>query len=111
MASAKTQDNTGYVLNTLSQKASIFLRAMAEEVVNIADPKTPKKTGRLKSDVLKQVLGLKGKIVWSKEYAAIQEIKQFSKYTTPGTGPHYAENAVRETIDKTQKIAKSSGLL
>ena len=108
--SVKITDNTTKVNNDLKIKANVFLRLMADEVVNTSTPKTPKRTGRLRSDIVKQVLGLKGKIVWGKNYAAIQETKQFKNYTTAGTGPHYAENAVRKAVNKTSTIAKKAGL-
>ena len=111
MAKVKITDNTGTVKSTIQQKSSIFLRLMAESIVKIAEPNTPKDTGRLRADVIKQTLGLKGKVVWSKEYAARQESTQYSNYTTGGTGPHYAENAVSQAVKTTDKIAKSSGLI
>lgn len=109
--SVKIIDNTQQIVNTTKQKGSIFLRTMADEIVNIADPVTPKKTGDLRRSVLKQVLGLKGKVVWSKEYAARQETTQFRNYTTGGTGPHYAEESVQKAIKETDKVARNSGLI
>ena len=107
----KITDNTNNVINQLSQKASIFLRLMADEVVNISTPITPKKSGRLRMDVVKQVLGLKGKIMWGKKYGIHQETKQFINYTTPGTGPHFAQKGAEGGIGKTQSVAQRSGLL
>lgn len=103
-------DNTNEVLKTLDQKSNIFLRMASDEVVKISIPNTPKKTGRLRMDIVKQVLGLKGKIVWGKNYGVFQELKQFKKYSTPGTGPHFAENAINAMIKLTSKIAKAAGL-
>jgi len=109
--SYRIEDNTKIVENNIDQKASIFLRVVAENIINISTPKTPKDTGRLRMDVIKQVLGLNGKVVWGKRYAGIQETKQFRNYTTPGTGPHYAENAVIKVVELTSKIAKQAGLI
>jgi hypothetical protein len=94
---------------SLKQKFSMFLRLMEDEVIDISTPKTPKRTGRLRSDILKQVLGLKGKIKWGKDYAARLETMQFKNYTTPGTGPHFAERAVKlaaetKTVDILRKV-------
>lgn len=105
------RDNTDQITNNITQKSNIFLRLMADKIVNISTPKTPKKTGRLRMDINKQVLGLNGKIKWGKGYAKIQEVKQFKNYTTPGTGPHFAENAVNEGVKETSKIAKQAGLI
>ncbi len=103
-------DNTAKIEADITQNASIFLRLMTNEVVKISTPKTPKKTGRLRNDVLKQVLGLRGKIVWGKNYAIYQEKKQYKNYTTPGTGPGFAKSSISEAISLTSKILKMAGL-
>lgn len=107
----KIFDNTKNVGNTVTQRASIFLRNVADDVIRNAEPKTPKREGYLRRSVVKQVLGLNGAVKWNKEYAAKMETKQFRNYTTPGTGPHYAEDAVKKSVGNTRVIAKQSGLL
>lgn len=111
MASAKVTDNTQQVALNLRQRAALFVRFMADEIVRSAEPKTPKKTGRLRRDVIKQALGNKAKIVWGKRYAAIQETKQFRNYTTPGTGPKYAEKGVKEGISRAGNVMRKVGLI
>lgn len=108
--SVRIIDKTPEVDFQAQQKCNIFLRTMADHIVSISTPKTPKKTGRLRMDVVKSVLGLKGKIKWGKNYASRQEETQFVNYTTPGTGPHYAKNAVNQAVGDTQLIAKRAGL-
>lgn len=108
--SVKVTDHTVSVEQNISQKANVFLRLMAEEIVNISEPKTPKKLGNLRRDVIKSVLALKATIAWRKKYASVQEEKQFRNYTTPGTGPHYARNAVNEAIKRVDSIARRAGL-
>lgn len=110
MAYRITDRSTQFGQST-TQKASTFLRVAAENIVNESTRKTPMKTGRLRMDVLKQVLGLHGSVVWGKNYAKYQEEKQFQNYTTPGTGPHFAENAVKKIVGQTQIIARSVGLI
>lgn len=105
----KIVDNTPYVLNFINVRGSIFLRNAMDEAERIADPKTPKKTGRMRFDKIKQVLGLHGKMRWGKDYAVYQETKQFRNYTTPGTGSHFAESTMRQLPAATHKIAKISG--
>lgn len=105
------KNNMPKIENNTKQKSSIFLRVLAEEVVDEATPKTPKRTGQLRADVLKQVLGTKAKIVWGKRYAIFQENKQYRNYTTPGTGPHFAENSVRKVVKNSESIAKKVGLI
>lgn len=104
-------DNTRNIEDNITQKANLFLRNMSEFVVNAAEPNTPKDTGRMRADVVKQVLGLKAKIIWGKNYAVYQETKQFRNYTTPGTGPHFAKNAIEQGKKNTSKIARSAGLI
>ncbi len=104
-------DNHPKIQNDTSQKASIFLRQVADKIVTISTPNTPMKTGELRRGVLKQVLGLKGTIKWQKDYAVYQEDKQHKNYTTPGTGPHFALNAVTEAVKDTGIIANRSGLI
>lgn len=109
--SIKITDNTPQVTNTIKMRGSIFLRTFADEVVKISTKNTPKKSGRLRMDITKSVLGLNGQIKWGKGYAAIQETTQFKNYTTPGTGPHYAENAVKASVDKSGALMKRVGLI
>lgn len=105
-----TTDNTGQVEQEILLKASLFLRVIADEIVKISEPHTPKKSGRLRMDTNRSVQGLHGRVKWGKNYAIYQETKQFKNYTTPGTGPHYAENAVKEAVKQTGWIARKVGL-
>ena len=109
--SVRIIDNTPKVLLDTTQNANLFLRLMADEVVRNSTPNTPKRTGDLRNTVLRQVLGLKGKVMWTRKYAAIMETKQFRNYTTPGTGPHYAEDAIEPSVAKTEQIAKQARLI
>lgn len=111
MGKIKVTDNTKRIQRDVEIKSSIFLRLMADAIIKIANPRTPKDTGRLRADIIRQVLGLKGKIVWGKDYAVYQETKQFKNYTTPGTGPHFAENSVNDGVKKTSEIARKAGLV
>lgn len=111
MASVRVTDNTKNIFNDIQQKASIFLRVMADEIVTLSEPLTPKKTGRLRMDIVKQVLGLQAKIKWGKGYAIYQESKQFKNYTTPGTGPHFAQKGVKAGVRRTTDVAKRAGLI
>ena len=65
------KNNMPKIENDKKLKASIFLRALTDEVVTTSTPKTPMRTDRLRMDVVKQVLGLKGKIVWGKKLCHI----------------------------------------
>lgn len=108
--SVRVTDHTVSIEQSITQKANVFLRLVADEIVSISEPNTPKKQGNLRRDVLREVLGLRGKVKWMKNYASIQEKKQFRNYTTPGTGPHFAENAVNEVVKRVDTIARRAGL-
>jgi uncharacterized protein YmfQ (DUF2313 family) len=109
--SVKITDNSNNIKNQTTIRASIFLRSMTDEIVKISTPKTPKRRGNLRQDIIKQVLGLNAKIIWGKNYAARQELIQHKTYTTPGTGPHFAENAVKGAANQIGVIAKRVGLI
>ena len=115
---AKYTDHTDTIRGNTKQRASTFLRLVCEEVVNISRPKTPRDKGNLYQDVLKQVLGLKGKIEWRKVYAEYQErgsrrdgSRPVRNYTTPGTGPHFAQNAVEKVVVNVGSQLKASHLI
>lgn len=96
----KVTDNSAKLIEIVRRKQSIGLRRVANQIVKSSRPKTPRRTGDLRDDTLIQVLGLRARIQWGKSYASLQEHTQFSHYTTPGTGPHFAENAVNEAVEK-----------
>lgn len=112
------KDNTQPIFGTTQQKASIFLRIIAEHIVDTSRPGTPKERGNLRQDVLKTVNGLKGKIEWRKVYAEYQErgarkdgSHRVKNYSTPGTGPHFAENAVKQGAGSAVNFMKQANLI
>lgn len=112
--SVKVIDLTPQVIAKTRQNAAIFLRLSLDTMHDAARPKTPKDKGNLRDNVLKTVIGLRGRIEWRKVYAAVQEVgyikgSKIRNYTTPGTGPHFAENAALEVIKKTpENIRKAA---
>lgn len=109
--SYSVKDNTQTILGNAKRRANIFLRLAAEDVERRSTKNTPKRTGDLRRSILKSVLGLHGRVEWRKVYASKMESKQFSNYTTPGTGPHFARNAVQSMVDNTRSIARRAGLI
>lgn len=109
--SVKVIDNTPKVRLETAQQASTFLRFMADEILKLSERGTPKRSGDLRQRVLRQVLGLHGVVEWRVGYAAKQETTQYRNYTTPGTGPHYAENAVKQAVGKTAEVARKARLI
>jgi Minor capsid protein len=109
-------DHTQEVLTNISRQTNLALRFMIGRIDDTANPKTPKKEGRLRGDVLKSVLGLSGTITWSKKYAQAQEAgivrgSRVRHYTTPGTGPHFAEDAVKKVVSTDQQDFSRAGVI
>lgn len=114
--SVRVTDYSPKVLLEINQKSSLFIRQMMDEIDRIANPITPKERGNLRGDILKRALGSKGVMEWRKVYAAPQERgvirgTPIRNYTTPGTGPHYAERAVRAGVLRTKMVARKVGLI
>lgn len=113
-----TTDNTVKILVDDLRNASLALQFMLQDIQRKADPKTPKDTGRLRQSPVRQVLGLKGIIEWKKVYAQYQErgarkdgSHRVRNYSTPGTGPHWAENAVIEVAKSAELYFKKARLI
>lgn len=129
------RDNTDLILSDRSNKVGLAIRFALDGIHRESTPNTPKKTGQLRSDIHKSVLGKKGSIRWGKRYAAAQDIGHmtvkktrvfqssdgrwvtlkpgryyFKKYTTPGTGKNFAENAARKEGGNPRKYFRMAGL-
>lgn len=110
--SAKITDNTNQIILEITRNSSLALRYMTDEIQAIAEPRTPKQKGDLRRNVLKTVVGLSGKIKWAQKYASRQEGgKGITRYTTSGTGPHYAENAVIAVTKSPEAVFKKARLI
>lgn len=110
--SVKVTSNISNINNLMETKISLAIRLMLDGVDKAAYKNTPKDKGNLRNDILKQVLGKQGIIIWRKEYAEYQEDNQYKNYTTPGTGPYFASNAVKsEAIDNAEKYFRIAGIL
>ena len=114
--SVSTTDQTSMFLSKTKLEGNSTLTKMANAIVETAEPKTPKKSGNLRATVVKQVLGLEGKVVWEAEYAAAQEVGTtrgfpIVHYTTAGTGAHFAENSVKAIMANAEEYLRAGGLL
>ena len=116
--SVKVTDKTVEFELKATQKSNLFLREFAEQVATEARPNTPKKENRLAIDIIRQVLGLNGKIKWNKDYAQYQErgsrkdgSRPVRNYTTPGTGKNFAVNAINSVYQRQNQIMKKVGLI
>lgn len=104
------------VVIDIHRQTSLAIRYMLDRIDATAEPNTPKRLGNLRRDITKQVLGLSGAIVWHKVYAAPQEAgiirgSRVQHYTTPRTGPHFAENAVRKIVASAEQDFRKAKLI
>lgn len=115
--SVKIDDRTPLVLSNMDRVKNLAVRFAADDVVRVSRKITPYSGaiksqggksltggGHLRNDIVIKVNGGKARIKWGKNYAAIQEEgvtwgKKIKNYTTPGTGPHFAEKSIKK-IDK-----------
>lgn len=88
--------------------AQAGMRQLLEDIHKTSRPITPKLTGDLRGDVRKKVSKLGhtiiGIIEWQRPYAWYQERGYTSgpvkRYTTPGTGAHFAAKSVKKVTSK-----------
>lgn len=92
-------DNTAMVSFDVNRAAALGVRMMLDGVYKESYNFTPKRFGDLRNNVLISVVNTTGTITWSQQYAQYVEDKQFKHYTTPGTGPHFARNAVSKVAN------------
>lgn len=91
-------DNTPNIGAKMSANIPIALRFILEDVHREANPITPRDTGDLRTNVLKEVSGHKGTIAWNQNYAIFPGRKQYTNYTTSGTGPYFDVIALGKVI-------------
>jgi hypothetical protein len=101
-------DNTVFIQAQQRQTAAIGLRLLMSEIARFSEPKTPRRYGSLRRNKTIQVLGLTAALRWNVKYAAKQESTKYRHYTTAGTGPHFAENAVRKGVGQARSIFRSA---
>lgn len=109
--SVKVNDNSLKISLDITRRASLSLRYMTDDLLTLSTPNTPRKQGDLRRNVLKQVTGLSAKVIWSQKYASRLETKQFSNYTTPGTGSKFAYNAAKSISNSPQGAFKKARLI
>lgn len=111
MSRTHITDNTKSIIAKVQGNIQLTLRLMVEDVHRISLPKTPYRTGDLRTRVSKTVVGNSAIIEWLVPYAVYQENKQYYNYTTAGTGPHFAENSVFQVVGNVQKYNTMGGLI
>jgi hypothetical protein len=126
--SYKIKTNIPAIIIKGQANSAIFVRMAGEELLRISKPFTPmsagsdnrgkKSSGNLRRDTLVTVQGLRAIVRWRSEYASYQErgmrkdgTRKVRRYTTPGTGAHFAENAAKKIVGLTGTIARRAGLV
>lgn len=102
--------NTDACLADLYAEVMTNQRVILDDIHNEANSKTPLKGGDLREQVSKEVDGETATIIWEVPYASYQErgmradgthvVKQ---YTTAGTGPNFARDAVLTVLADVEK--------
>lgn len=107
----KVTDNTPMIGARMQSNIPIALRYMLDDIQRTAEPVTPKDTGDLRMNVLKEVVGNQGKITWKQKYAIYQGRKQYRHYTTPGTGPYFDTKAINEVVPNFKNYLQKSRII
>jgi hypothetical protein len=99
--------------NALNNLPRIFAQKFGKNVW----PFTPKKYGPLRASIFAQSLGHTATVGWRMPYVLDQELGYntktgyvYSHWTTPGTGPHFAQMGVRMTLAQMDSIYREVGL-
>lgn len=85
------------------------IRLALEDIRRTAEPLTPRRTGELRSSAI--IRQSEGVVQWTADHAEILENKEFSNYTTPGTGAHFAERAVRQVEQRFDQHLRAAGVI
>lgn len=117
------EDHTLEVEASVENALALTLRLATEDIHRRANDITPLRDNGLRTSVLKTMPNKTTAVIeWRVPYAAVQEqgyrtdprtgkTVMFTNYTTPGTGPHFAENSVKATMNNFYEIAKQGGLI
>lgn len=95
----KITDNSALTKFKVESDIMVINRFIIEDIHFKSSPATPMKTGDLRLKVDKTTEGKKSVIRWLSPYSAIQENVHFKNYSTPGTGPHFARDSVKSTMN------------
>ncbi len=126
-----TPGNTALLIRAESAIPSEFVRLYKRNAVAI----TPRKTGALRRSIITRQVGNTAEISWRSAYAIPQNqgfhtvatkrvvnidgsfvtlmpgVYRYHNYTTPGTGPHFANIAYQATISQMPEVIRALGLV
>lgn len=102
---------TALIIRAETQLPAEFIKRYKKNVVSI----TPLKSGALRRSIITQQLGRTASISWRSAYAGIQNAPEefgvvYRNYTTPGTGPHFANIAFSKTQSEMPIVMAELGL-
>lgn len=109
MMSYRYHSNMGKIQAEKELQMEMAIRLALEDIRRTAQPLTPMKTGFLRSSAV--IRQLEGVVNWTADYAVYQEKKEYKNYTTPGTGPHFAERAVKQVQGRFDDHLRAAGVI
>lgn len=127
-----TANNTRLLIRAETAIPMEYIKRYKKNVVSI----TPMKTGALRRSIITQAVGNQGNISWRSAYAKAQNegghtvprrvrgtnkrdggfgiimpgSYRYSRYTTPGTGSHFANLAYQKTNAEMPEVLRELGL-
>lgn len=105
----RIQSNVPQIITQTDLGMEFAIRLALDDIQRTARPMTPMKTGELRSSSV--IRANEGVVNWTADHAGILENKEFSNYTTPGTGPHFAERAVRQVEQRFDQHLRAAGVI
>lgn len=116
-ASSVFDDHTADAELLITRSATELPRMFVEQFKKNVIPLTPMRSGALRRSIVTQVIGYEANIAWRLPYAIDQDAgvdqktgRVYKKYTTPGTGPHFKDQALALTMRQVDPMFKELGL-
>lgn len=127
----RTVHNTRLLIRAETALPMEFVRRYRKNVI----PLTPKKTSALRRSIITRTMANRGEVGWRSEYAQPQNqgyhtitekrvvnidgrfvtlhpgVYHYRHYTTPGTGPHFANIAYTKTLSEMPAVLRELGLV
>lgn len=99
--------NRAELVAMMSNRAIYANSLWAHDIKRSSLAQTPLKSHQLRASIKTPAQGTKQRIIWDQPYAQYQErgmrydgTHQIKNYTTAGTGPWFAKNAVKKSLKK-----------
>jgi hypothetical protein len=116
-ASSVFDDATAVNELLITRSAALLPRKFVEQYKRNVLPLTPKRSGALRRSIVTRASGYQAEIAWRLPYAVDQDAgidsitgRVYRNYTTPGTGPHFKDQAMALTIRQIDPMFRELGL-